>query len=104
MAFSGKHQIVEIEGIRCTLVEAGIPESRMLFLKKLLEYNKYDVRVLSETKEDKTAFTVGVTSIVFNPVIAVYEKSLLTPEGKRITPDYWNQKTTNIIPYYWINI
>jgi hypothetical protein len=41
--------------------------------------------------------------MVLNPVIAVYQRILKTPEGKKITADYWNQKTKNIEPNYWDN-
>ncbi len=102
MAFSGKHTVSEIDGVRCTIVEQNVSKERMLFLKQLLEYNKHTVKVSEQTKDDKTTYTVGVTSIIFNPVIAVYEKSLKTLDDKRITPDYWNQKTTEVNPFYWL--
>ncbi|MCB0728037.1 MAG: hypothetical protein R3A12_01665 [Ignavibacteria bacterium] len=42
---SGKHIVKEIEGTRCTVLESGIPEERMEFLKHLMELNGYEVRV-----------------------------------------------------------
>ena len=39
--------------------------------------------------------------MVLNPVIAVYQRILKTPEGKKITADYWNQKTKKTDPNYW---
>ena len=43
----------------------------------------------------------GVTDMVFNPVIAVYEMVLKTPDGKRVSPAYWDQKTSDCIDEYW---
>ena len=48
---NGKHIIKEIEGTRCTLLEAGIPEERMEFLKHLMELNGYEVKAEMEPKK-----------------------------------------------------
>jgi len=95
----GKHIIEEIEEVRCSLVEKGITENRMIFLKDLLELNKYTVKIQKE--ETNNTYTIGVSDLTFNPLIAVYEKSIYTANGMKITPDYWLQKTTEIDPYYW---
>ncbi|MBI5219358.1 MAG: hypothetical protein HY958_10555 [Bacteroidia bacterium] len=100
----GKHIVQEIEGIRCTVVETGISETRMKFLKEILETNNYIVNVSKEKKTDENApdtFITGVTDILFNPVIAIYERTLKTQDGNHVTPEYWNQETTFINPYYW---
>ena len=46
-------------------------------------------------------FTIGVTDLVFNPVIAVYELSLKTADGKKVSPAYWNQYSTDSVDEYW---
>ena len=46
-------------------------------------------------------FTIGVTDLVFNPVIAVYELSLKTPDGQKVSPAYWEQYTTACKDEYW---
>ncbi|MHC1706057.1 MAG: hypothetical protein AB9842_00910 [Bacteroidales bacterium] len=100
----GKHVVAEIDGVRCTVVETGISEERMLFLQELLSANKYDVKVEEEKKEDAAVpptFKIGVTDIIFNPVIAIYSKKLLLPDGRVITPAYWNQQTDHIDPRYY---
>tara|TARA_B110000263_G_C14785481_1_gene275178 strand:- start:5 stop:349 length:345 start_codon:yes stop_codon:yes gene_type:complete len=102
----GKHIIEEFgeELIRGTVVEKGVSEERIVFLKDLLEFNGLEVLTKEgkkKTEEDPTTFTIGVTDIVFNPVIAVYQRLLKTKEGNRVTPDYWNQKTTEAEPNYW---
>ena len=55
-----------------------------------------------ESEDAAPKFTIGVTSVLFNPVIAIYDSSLHTKEGLIVTPAYWNQKTTVIDSRYWI--
>jgi len=105
MPLTSKHIVEEINGIRCTIVEKGITSDRVSFLKDLLEFNKLEVVVAENAKTDDSApslYTLGVTSIVFNPTLAVYEMSLKTRNGKSVSPAYWEQKTTEIIDEYWI--
>ena len=98
----GKHIIAEIEGTRCTVVESAILEPRMKFLKDLLEANKYTTKVSVEKKDDAPdSFTIGVTDLIFNPVIAIYDSSIKIKDGRTVTPAYWNQETTKILPFYW---
>jgi len=100
----GKHITKDVDEVRCTIVEVGVSADRAAFLKKLLEYNKYTVHIEEKAAVEEggeVTFTVGVTSMIFNPVIAVYQRMLFTEDGRRITPDYWNQKTDTIEPNYW---
>jgi len=101
----GKHNVGDVDGVRCTIVETGISQKRAAFLKDLLEYNKFEVKIQEDVTDppaaDKT-YTLGVTDIVFNPVIAVYEKSLLTRENKKVTPAYWNQSDEPANIPYWL--
>jgi hypothetical protein len=104
MPLKSKHTVEEINGIRCTVVEKGITSERVSFLKDLLEFNKLEVVVAEEAKTDDAAptlFTLGVTDIVFNPTIAVYEMSLKTHDGKGVSPAYWEQYTKKIADDYW---
>lgn len=86
----GKHNVEEINGKRCSIVEAGINENRMKFLKSLLEINKYSVEVIEEAEK---GFKVGVTDLLFNPVIDVYKRRLFTESGEIVDYYYWNQIT-----------
>jgi hypothetical protein len=104
MPLKAKHIVEEINGQRCTVVEKGVSFSRIEFLKNLLSFNKFEVLVSEEKNEienSPTLFTIGVTDLVFNPVIAVYELSLKTPDGKRVSPAYWDQKTAECVDEYW---
>ncbi len=101
---SGKHTIKEIDGVRCSVVEKKASQERLNFLTHLLTLNGYEVKHVEEkrkTEEDPQTYMIGVTSLVFNAVVAVYQRSLKTPDGYRVTADFWNQKTKNIEPNYW---
>jgi len=100
----GKHIVEEINGIRCTVVEKGASSQRVAFLQDLLSFNKFEVQVEEEKKPEEnapTTFIIGVTDIVFNPMIAVYEQSLRNEAGEKVCPAYWNQYTTENNSSYW---
>jgi hypothetical protein len=103
----GKHLVTEIDGVTCSVVESGINKARLDFLKSLLEHNKYEVKVLAEeAKEGSTeaTFTLGVTDILFNPVIDVYKRGLRSTSDHRVTPAYWLQNSkseTEAEVNYW---
>ena len=101
----GKHSVEEVNGIRCTIVEKGVDANRASFLKELLEHNQFDVQIQEDKKEDETApdtFTIGVTDLVFNPVIAVYQMRLKTHDGKKVSPAFWNQWSKKQVDnWYW---
>ncbi len=127
MAFinKGKHIEKEIGEIRVRLVDDAASEDRKDFLTKLLEHNGYEVlseemppkpvpapplvegEEPKETEEPKEpeflppTWMVGVTDITFNPIVMVYQRRLRTFEGQHVTPDYWNQLTTEAEPNYW---
>lgn len=89
----GKHIIEEIDGVRCSLVEKGVSSERAEFLKKLLELNKYTVKITANGEPE--TFKIGVTDMLFNPVVDVYKRSLKSPSGKKVTPAYWLQESTD---------
>ncbi len=124
----GKHIEKEIDGIRVRVVENEASRERKEFLKKLLEHNGYEVlteenppkpvpkppaaegeepNVDEEPKVDEEpemlppTWVVGVTDIIFNPVVSVYQRNLRTLDGHHVTADYWNQQTSETEPNYW---
>lgn len=102
---NAKHIIVEIDGIRCTLVETGATLERVAFLSDLLSFNNLEVKEMkeaSETEVGELKYTIGVTDLLFNPVFAVYERQLKTREGTFVTPGYWKQECTECDPRYWV--
>jgi hypothetical protein len=107
MALSkGKHTIIEIEGVRCTLVESGTTAERVEFLKDILIFNRFDVKSEPEKAKDGTptgTYVIGVTDLLFNPMIAVYQKKLFRKDGEFVSPAYWNQwPNQHTIPYWQV--
>jgi hypothetical protein len=104
----GKHVIAEIEGVRCTVIETGLTESRARFLKGILEQNGCEVKQEQEKAKDGSAldtFILGVTDILFNPVIAVYAHRLKRSDGGEVTPAFWNQWPADPdIPYWMVTL
>jgi hypothetical protein len=101
---NAKHITGEIDGVRCSIVENGITKERADFLAGLLNFNKYEVKVRKDAPAEgsnETLYTVGVTDILFNPVIQVYELLLKRPDGKKVTPAYWRQEEGDTTGSYW---
>jgi phosphoribosylformylglycinamidine (FGAM) synthase PurS component len=102
---NGKHIITEIEGVRSTVVEKGLNENRCLFLKELLQQNGFKVKMEKEKAKDGTpleTWILGVTDILFNPVIRVYEQKVFRTDGHPVTPAYWNQWAVDPDLPYWM--
>ena len=98
-----KHIISEIDGVRCSIVETGANEERVVFLKELLDYNKFEVKIAEDNKEgEPKTYVIGVTDILFNPVFAIYERTLKSSDNYKVTPGYWLQHTTVFDPRYWL--
>ena len=105
MPLQAKHIVDEIDGVRCTIVEKGAIAQRAEFLKNLLTFNNFEVLTSEDKSADETSlptFTIGVTDLIFNPVIAVYQMKLKTPEGGSVSPAYWDQITDRAIDQYWL--
>ncbi len=103
-ALPGKHQFGSIADTRVTFVEKKIGKERMEFLKSLLEHNGFEVLVQEEKRksdDDPQLYTLGVTDMVFNPTIWIFERKLKTFDGRKVTHDYWDQKTEDTSPQYW---
>lgn len=104
MALAGKHAFGSIEDTRVTFVEKKVDGKRKDFLKKLLEHNGFEVLIQEEkrtSEKEPQLYTVGVTDMVFNPTIWVYQRKMKTFDGHKVTPDYWNQRTEDTHPQYW---
>lgn len=92
---------------RVTFVEKKIGKERMDFLKKLLECNGFEVIIQEEkikSEEEPQLYTIGVTDMVFNPTVYVFQRRLKTIDGKHIVnQEYWNQISEDSKPQYWKN-
>jgi hypothetical protein len=106
MAMKGKHNIIEIDGIRCTLIESGISAERKEFLKSLLLHNKLEVLTERDKAKDGSpldTWSVGVKDILFNPMIALYQKKLFRTDGEVVSQACWNQwPVADTIPYWQV--
>ena len=100
----GKHIVAEIGGVRCTIIESGVSADRADFLKDLLTHNKYEVKTEKEKGKDGSpleTIVIGITDIVFNPMIAVYQLKLSRQDGHVVRPAYWNQWPDQWDIPYW---
>ena len=127
MAINKNHEFEELDGVKCAIVGKNVSQSRVDFLKPLLEFNKYTVVVVtspppktapqapttvpdSETEGERekvesppASFTIGVTDVMFNPINAIFGRLLRTPDGKVVTLAYWNQEeevSKDDVPYF----
>lgn len=101
---SGKHVEKDVDGVRCKIVETDLSEERVKFLTEILEFNGFEVKVEEGKKkkpEDPTTFVLGVTDIVFNPVLAVYRMTLKLPNGHFVSPAYWKQVSKETKIHYY---
>ncbi|GAB2810636.1 hypothetical protein [Ferruginibacter profundus] len=127
MAINKNHEFEELNGVKCGIVERNVAPARVEFLKSILEYNGFTVVVVASPPPKVAAapapkaegetiapapvaappapetFTVGVTDYTFNPVNAIFGRSLKTKDGHVVTLAYWHQKEAvshDEIPYY----
>jgi hypothetical protein len=128
MAINKNHEFEELDGVKCAIVEKNVSPERVDFLKKLLEYNKFKVVVISSPPPKAVSaaiiiegdaaqpvespsspvetFTVGVTDYTFNPVNAIFGRLLHTSDGHVVTLAFWQQKeltSHDDIPYFEID-
>ncbi len=104
MALEGKHSFGSIGETRVTFVEKGTTEDRKEFLTKLLQHNGFEVITEEEKKkaeEDPQLYTVGVTDMVFNPTVYVFERRLRTFDNRIVNQEYWLQQSDDTKPQYW---
>ena len=107
MGLAGKHMFGTIGEQRVTFVEKKIENDRLEFLKKLLETSGVQACALPiwmRCKQQPQLYTIGVTDMVFNPTVYVFQRRLKTLDGKHIVnQEYWNQISEDSKPQYWKN-
>jgi len=126
----GSHTTDDIDGVRCSIIETEATKERVDFLTPLLEHNGYEVKVIKndpppppkakspvegEEKENETevpqveepleeiveTYTIGVTNILFDPVMSVFDRSMKRPDGEIVSPAYWSQQDSEKEDWYW---
>ena len=128
MAINKNHEFEELDGIKCGIIEKNVAPQRVEFLKPLLQQNGFTVVVVASPPPKVAAapaakaeegtpvtaapaapvatpetYTVGVTDYTFNPINAIFGRSLKTKDGHVVTLAYWHQKegiSHDEIPYY----
>jgi|SRR5437868_4537236 len=129
MAINKNHEVEELEGVRCAVVERNVSPERTKFLKELLELNGYKVIVIktpvkvaapppAPVSADPNApaplpptppppapetYTIGVTNITFNSTNAIMGRLLHAKDGHVVTLAYWQQKEDiprDAVPYF----
>ena len=125
MAINKNHEFEELDGVKCGIVEKNVAPQRVQFLKSLLEFNGFTVVVVPSPPPKAAApapkteegvpsaepapiitpetFTVGVTDYTFNPINAIFGRTLKTKDGHVVTLAYWHQKEAishDEIPYF----
>jgi hypothetical protein len=126
MALNKNHEFEEVNGVKCGIVEKNATPERVVFLKELLEYNRFEV-ITAPTPPPKVAapkpaeentevastsaeatvdkpqtFTIGVTDYTFNSTNAIFGRLLKTRNGTVVTLAYWNQQepfSNDEVPY-----
>lgn len=99
-----EHKIIEIDEKAHRIIEEGVTRERAEFLKNLLAINNHDSviqEVPAKVEGQHSTFTLATPDVTFNPIVKVYNRELKTGDGKKVTPDYWNQKTSTLEPNYW---
>ena len=104
MALTYKHAFGSIDGTRVSIIEKGLSKDRLSFLKDLLELNGFTVKseeVKPKDEDGEITYNLGVTDMVFNPVIWIYDRRLKTADGRYVTHEYWDQAKDITKPQYW---
>lgn len=123
MSLNANYTFEDLGDVKCSIIEKNCSQERVDFLKRLLEFNGFEVVVVKspppkgaklavvENPEEVAVsvapaaetFTVGVTDVTFNPINGVYNRQLKTEDGKFVTPFYWKQidKESQDDIWYW---
>ncbi len=99
-----EHKIIDIDEVPHRIIEADITKERAEFLQNLLLINHHETKiqeVLAKEEGQPSTYTISTPDVTFNPIVKVYNRELKTKDGKKVTPDYWNQKTIKLEPNYW---
>ena len=102
MAINQNHLFEDMDGVKCSVVEKNASQSRVDFLRPLLEYNGYSVIVIvspppkvapapdpeKESIPANETYTNGVIDVRFNATNAVFGRLLKDTTGRVVTLAY----------------
>ncbi len=98
MPINTNHIVEVIDGTRCAIVEKACTPERAAFLKDLLEFNQYTVKLNNTDGVVK----LGVTDVTFNPVHVAVSRSLRRKDGNVVTKAYWRQVSEPVMSGGWL--
>lgn len=98
MAINANHTVEVLNGTACSIVEKSATPERAKHIASILSANGLEVVTVEEGESVK----VGVTDILFNPVMAVYNRNLKTKEGRVVTPAMWYHNDNTFNNSYWL--
>lgn len=98
MAINANHIVEVLNGTACSIVEKMATPERAKHITDILKANGYEVISIEEEGKVK----VGVSDILFCPVMAVYNRNLKTKEGKMVTPAIWYHNDPSYKGLYWL--
>ncbi len=98
MSLNPHHTVAELDGKPCSIVEKNITPERASHIAGILSASGLEVVTVNQDEK----VTVGVTDILFNPVMAVYNRYLKTSEGKVVTPALWFHNDSASKGLYWL--
>ncbi|MCX8473276.1 MAG: hypothetical protein ORN85_06465 [Sediminibacterium sp.] len=116
MAINKNHEVEEINGVRCAIVEKEITYKRCEFLRKILDENNYKVYIqnmntaakLNNIEDSSTPenllYKIGVDDLSFNVINAIFGRLLKDSYKNPITLEFWNQQienNSNHKPYFY---
>lgn len=86
MAINKNHEFEELNGIKCAIVEKNCSSERVIFLKELLEWNKYTV-VVVDSPAAKAAPAATKTAPVAEGSPSAGSESAAVLSGSSAAPD-----------------
>jgi len=97
MAINKNHEFGDLNGIKCAIVEKGIPAERIEFLRKLLEYNHYTVVVVADLppKAAPAAAPATVSSEIKTEETNSTASSIVTPTETPKVPETFTLGVTD---------
>ncbi|MBX2942570.1 MAG: hypothetical protein KF860_09510 [Cyclobacteriaceae bacterium] len=99
-----EHKIIDLDDVPHRIIEADVTRERAVFLQNLLLINHHKTKIQEVPAKEEgqpSTYNLVTPDVTFNPIVKVYNREIRTSDGKKVTPDYWNQKTTQLEPNYW---
>jgi len=94
MAINKNHEFDELDGVKCGIVEKNVTPERVVFLKKILEYNNFTVVVVPSPPQ-KAAPAAKPVEARPDDLVGRGEENTATPEPTPLTPETFTVGVTD---------